>query len=129
LCGRLLAELEAAQRAALGRLNQTLTDRFYGGASSSPAAVFPSLLRNLRNHMAKLRREKPGAYNAIENRLMDITSGLPARLPSVLTLQQQARFGIGYYHQKAADRAAIRAAREQAAPLAEELGDMEDNDR
>jgi len=129
LCGRLLAELEAAQRAALGRLNQTLTDRFYGGASSSPATVFPPLLRNLRNHMAKLQREKRGAYNAIENRLMDITSGLPARLPTVLTLQEQARFGIGYYHQKAADRAAMRAAGQRETALAAELSDIEEDDQ
>jgi CRISPR-associated protein Csd1 len=125
LCGRLLAELEAAQRAALGRLNQTLTDRFYGGASTSPASVFPALLRNLRNHMAKLRRDRPTAYHTIEGRLMDITSGLPPRLPAALTLEQQARFGIGYYHQRAEDRAAARAARERGTRLAEELGDTE----
>jgi CRISPR-associated protein Csd1 len=122
-----LAELEAAQRAALPRLNQTLTDRFYGGASTSPASVFPALLRNLRNHMAKLRRDRPPAYHAIEGRLMDITSGLPPALPAALTLQQQARFGIGYYHQRAEDRAAARAAKERDTTLAEELGDAEED--
>ena len=46
LCGRLLAELEAAQKSAINP-KATIVERYYGSASSSPAVVFGALLRNL----------------------------------------------------------------------------------
>jgi CRISPR-associated protein Csd1 len=112
LCGRLLAELEAAQRAAQGAA--TLSDRFYGAASSSPATVFGPLLRNAQHHLAKLRRDRPGAYHAIDGRLIDILERLNANFPALLTMRDQALFGLGFYHQKAADRAAARTRRDLA---------------
>src|SRR5690625_871345 len=58
--GRLFAVLEDVQRGALGgRVNATIRDRYYGAASATPASVFPILLRNAQNHLAKLRKEKP----------------------------------------------------------------------
>lgn len=110
LCGRLLAELEAVQRAALGNPKASLTDRYFGAASSAPATVFGPLLRNAQNHMGKLRRDEYGTYLAIDRRLQDISSRLTS-LPDVLTMKEQALFALGYYHQKAEDRAAAVAAR------------------
>ncbi len=43
--GRLLAELEAVQRSALGNVNTSLVDRYYGAASSTPAKAFSPLQR------------------------------------------------------------------------------------
>lgn len=130
LSGRLLAELEAAQRAALGRPNTTLTDRYYGAASISPASVFGPLLRNAQNHLGKLRRDQRGAYLAIDGRLTDILERLEGRFPAVLTLRDQALFGLGYYHQKAHDRAAARAAKlagsQSAADLAAAAGEVQE---
>ena len=58
--GRLFAVLEGAQRLALGdRINATIRDRYYGAASATPATIFPMLLRNAQNHLAKLRRTSP----------------------------------------------------------------------
>ena len=67
LCGRLLAVLEAIQTEAAKprKLNSTIVDRFYGTASSAPASVFSTLLRLARAHLGKLRKEKPGTYNAL----------------------------------------------------------------
>jgi len=107
LCGRLLAELEAAQYQAV-RPSSTLVDRFYGAASASPAIVFGSLLRNLQAHMAKLRRDRPAVYRAIDNRIQDITSEL-GEFPKTLNLKEQALFALGYYHEKAANRTAAIA--------------------
>jgi len=107
LCGRLLAELEAAQYQAI-RPTATLVDRFYGAASSSPAIVFGNLLRGLQAHMAKLRKENPGAYLAIDGRLQDIMFEI-RDFPKTLNLKEQALFALGYYHQKAANRAAAIA--------------------
>mgnify|MGYP001791557995 CR=1 FL=1 len=107
-CGRLLAVLESIQKAALGSVNASLTDRYYGSASSTPAVAFPPLLRGARAHLSKLRKTKTGAYKALEERLEDVTADLPT-FPKTLGLQQQGLFGLGYYHQRASDRAAAKA--------------------
>jgi CRISPR-associated protein Csd1 len=111
LCGRLLAVLEAVQRAAIPGANTTITDRFFGSASSAPASVFGSLLRGAQAHMSKLRRERPGTYEALARRLEDIQAGLSA-FPKTLTLEEQGFFSLGYYHQRASDRAGARAYRQ-----------------
>ncbi|MCR6630120.1 MAG: type I-C CRISPR-associated protein Cas8c/Csd1 [Magnetospirillum sp.] len=55
--GRLFALLENVQRAALGRVNASIRDRYFGAASATPASVFPLLLRNTSHHLAVLRRK------------------------------------------------------------------------
>ncbi|MGH7904014.1 MAG: type I-C CRISPR-associated protein Cas8c/Csd1 [Candidatus Dormibacteraceae bacterium] len=124
LCGRLLAELEAVQRAALGNPKASLTDRYFGAASSAPATVFGPLLRNAQSHLGKLRRERYRIYLAIDRRLQDIASRLTS-MPDVLTMKEQAVFALGYYHQKAEDRAAAMAARDghRAAAVEPEEGE------
>jgi CRISPR-associated protein Csd1 len=115
LCGRLLAVLEAIQYQAV-RPKATLVDRFYGTASSAPASVFGHLLRGGQNHLAKLRKERPGAHTNLQKRLEEILDGIEAAngYPHVLTLHQQGIFGLGYYHQRAADRAAAIAHKQSA---------------
>jgi CRISPR-associated protein Csd1 len=111
LCGRLLAVLEAVQRAAIPGANTTITDRFFGSASSAPASVFGSLLRGAKAHLGKLRRERPGTHEALERKLEEIQAGL-STFPKTLTLEEQGFFCLGYYHQRAADRAGARAYRQ-----------------
>jgi CRISPR-associated protein Csd1 len=111
LCGRLLAVLEAVQRAAIPGANTTITDRFFGSASSAPASVFGPLLRGAWAHLSKLRRERPGTYEALKRKLEDIQVGLSA-FPKTLNLDEQGFFSLGYYHQCAADRAGARAYRQ-----------------
>jgi CRISPR-associated protein Csd1 len=111
LCGRLFAEIEAVQHAALGEVGATVVDRYYGTASSAPGTVFGRLVRGAQPHLAKLRRDRPGAYAGLDHRLQDIQQGLKS-YPATLTLEQQGLFALGYYHQRAADRAAAIAARE-----------------
>jgi len=108
LCGRLLAVLEAVQREALPRINTTVVDRFYGTASTAPAVVFSQLMKMAQSHLAKLRRDKPGAHIALQQKLEEIQSKLN-NFPRTLTLEQQGLFSLGYYHQRAADHAAARA--------------------
>jgi CRISPR-associated protein Csd1 len=107
-CGRLLAVLEAIQRKAIGSVNTSLTDRYYGAASSTPANAFPSLMRGARSHLAKLRKQTPGTCNALEERLEEITVNL-STFPKTLNLQQQGLFALGYYHQRGSARAAAKA--------------------
>ena len=111
-CGRLLAVLEAIQRQAIGSVNASLTDRYYGAASSTPANAFSSLMRGARNNLATLRNKKKGTCIALEKRLEEVTVNLPT-FPKTLNLQQQGLFALGYYHQRASDRAAAKANQEK----------------
>jgi CRISPR-associated protein Csd1 len=111
LCGRLFAELEAVQYAALGEVGAGIVARYYGTASSAPATVFGRIMRGAQPHLQKLRRDRPAAYRALEGRLEDIQAGLQS-YPMTLTLRQQGMFALGYYHQRAENR---RAARERRA--------------
>ena len=101
--GRLFAVLEGAQRLALGdRINATIRDRYYGAASATHATIFPMLLRNAQNHLAKLRKDKPGLAVNLERDIAEIIGGLQSQFPRSLRLEDQGRFAIGYYHQSQA---------------------------
>ena len=118
MCGRLLAVLESIQRQAIPGAKATLIDRYYGAASSAPASVFGTLMRGAQPHLAKLRKKREGAYHAIQRRLEEICSELPA-YPTTLSMKQQAGFALGYYHQRAEDRARMRAHSETKAESVE----------
>lgn len=96
--GRLFAVLETAQRMALGKINASIRDRYFGAASATPASVFPLLLRGAQNHLAKLR--KTGKDVWIEREIENILDTLSLDLPRALALKEQGRFAIGYYHQR-----------------------------
>lgn len=100
--GRLFAILENAQRSALGTVNTSIRDRYYGAASATPTTIFPMLLRNTQNHLAKLRKEKPGLAHNLEREIGEIIDGLGTQFPRGLKLEDQGRFAIGYYHQSQA---------------------------
>lgn len=118
LCGRLLAVLENIQLSAQPGIKATLIDRFYGTASTAPASVFSRLLKGAQAHLGKLRKEKPGAYVALQERLENILGDLSA-FPKVLTLEEQGWFSLGYYHQRAWDRAQAKARKTDGANVSE----------
>lgn len=100
--GCLFAVLEQAQRGALGDVNASIVDRYYGTASSVPYSVFPRLLAGCQNHLSKIRKSKPGYAVNIDKILGAIMVSLPATFPKQLTIEQQGQFAVGYYHQKQA---------------------------
>jgi CRISPR-associated protein Csd1 len=109
-CGRLLAELEAIQKSALGTVNASLVDRYYGAASSTPAKAFAPLMRGVQAHLSKLRKNAPGLYQVREEHLEEILSHFAnGKFPDTLAVSRQAIFGLGYYHQRAANRAIAKA--------------------
>ena len=125
--GRLFAALETAQRLALGRVNATIRDRYFGAASATPATVFPLLLRGAQNHIAKLRKARKEGW--IEREIGEIVDRLPARLPRLLKLEAQGRFVIGFYHQRQAQFAArpAVAAQIEAQDNSQDEDDSDDN--
>ncbi|MBK8908509.1 MAG: type I-C CRISPR-associated protein Cas8c/Csd1 [Rhodospirillales bacterium] len=103
--GRLFAVLESVQRAALGHVNATIRDRYYGAASATPASVFPMLLRTAGHHLSNLRKtEKAGLAGWFEKEIGEILEDVETTLPRNLRLSDQGRFAIGYYHQRYAKR-------------------------
>jgi CRISPR-associated protein Csd1 len=95
--GRLFAVLEKLQGEAIGKPNATITDRFYGTASATPAAVFGSLIRKAQHHLAKVG----GTFYV--QKIQDVLRHLDPRdaFPTTLGLADQGLFALGYYHQRA----------------------------
>ena len=96
ICGRLFAVIEKIQKEANGKA--TLTERYLNSASSTPATVFPSLL-NLSVHNAeKLNDGKTVYFDKLKQEIIDKldASGFPRQL----SMNDQGRFFVGYYHQK-----------------------------
>jgi CRISPR-associated protein Csd1 len=106
--GRLFAVLESVQRAALGNLNASIRDRYYGAASATPAAVFPMLLRTATHHIAGLRKGKGAdwvkkpeqAAGWYDWEIGQILASFAQKFPASFRLEDQGRFAIGYYHQR-----------------------------
>jgi len=101
LLGRLFAALAKTQEDAQPGIGGTIGDRFYGAASSTPNLVFARLFSLSRHHLAKLRRDRPGQAVNRDKLVQEIMSLLPpAKLPPVLSLEEQGLFAIGFYHQR-----------------------------
>lgn len=96
--GRLFATLEKIQEEASPGLNATIRDRYYGAASSTPVAVFTTLLRLKNHHLGKLSK---GRAVQMERTIGEITNELND-FPRTLALPDQGRFALGYYHQRQA---------------------------
>ncbi|SCC94847.1 CRISPR-associated protein, Csd1 family [Thiomonas sp. X19] len=99
--GRLFATLEKIQEDASPGINATIRDRYYGAASSTPAAVFPTLLRLSKHHLGKMTA---GLAITRERLIGEIMDGFDAATfpPRILPLPDQARFALGYYQQRRA---------------------------
>lgn len=97
LLGRLFSVLEAVQKAANPGINTTIKDRYFNAACATPGMAFPTLLRLSQKHLQKLNDGLATHYDKQITALMAQLpeSGFPARL----SLPDQGKFAIGYYHQ------------------------------
>lgn len=96
--GRLFAVLEKIQEEASPGINATIRDRYYSAASGTPASVFPILLRMKNHHLGKLEK---GREIFFEKLMGEVVSDISATgFPAQLSLADQGRFAIGYYHQR-----------------------------
>lgn len=96
--GRLFAALEKIQEEASPSLNATIRDRFYGAASSTPVTVFANLMKLKNHHLAKLEEGRKRYFEKLIGQIMSDINDFPAHL----SLADQGRFAIGYYHQRQA---------------------------
>jgi len=99
--GRLFAVFERIQEQAQGTgLNKTIRDTYFGAAASSPLVTFKRLDDLAIHHLAKIRNSGKGMV-WLEKMLGEIKNLLPKEgYPSILNLEDQGRFYIGYYHQR-----------------------------
>lgn len=96
LLGRLFAVLEKTQSEANPNLNATISDRYFGSASSTPITVFGTLMRLLPHHLNKLEYEGRAVHLKWEvGQILEKCQSFPNHL----TLEQQGLFAIGYYHE------------------------------
>lgn len=101
LCGRLFSLIEGIQREALGKdINAGVRERFFSAASTSPSSAFGRLLRQMQNHITKIRQDdKSYLAKILDNEVRNLCGQING-FPKVLTLEQQGQFALGYYHQK-----------------------------
>ncbi len=109
LCGRLFAVLERIQKNATKKafgsvksekgdskkaLNKTIKETYFSSACSRPALVFPRLMKLAQYHLQK------DDYAVYDNKLIgEIMDKLGTEFPQNLSLDEQGKFVIGYYHQ------------------------------
>ena len=97
LLGRLFSVLEAVQKAANPGINTTIKDRYFNAACATPGMAFPTLLRLSQKHLRKLN---DGLATHYDKQITELMAQLPeSGFPARLSLPDQGKFAIGYYHQ------------------------------
>ena len=96
--GRLFAVLETIQKDANSGINTTIRDRYFNSACATPASVFPTLIKLKNSHIKKLERESGGTKIYYEKMLTELM-GKIEKFPRRLSLEEQGKFMLGYYHQ------------------------------
>lgn len=95
LCGRLFAVLDKIQDEANNQ--HSIRERYMNSASSTPAAVFSTILNLSYHHSEKLNDGRKVWFEKIKQEIVDKIS--PDGFPAHLDLQDQGRFFVGYYQQ------------------------------
>ncbi len=99
--GRLFSVLESIQSEANPTIQATIRDRYFNSACGTPGIVFPTLIKLKNSHMKKIGREKEGTKKYYEKLFTEIMWKVDANegFPKRLSLEEQGKFAIGYYHQ------------------------------
>lgn len=99
--GRLFSVLESIQADANPGIQATIRDRYFNSACGNPASVFPILIKLKNSHMKKIGREKEGTKKYYEKLFADIMWRIDEQegFPKRLSLEEQGKFALGYYHQ------------------------------
>ena len=96
LCGRLFAVLDKIQEEANNQ--HSIRERYQNAASTTPSAVFATILNLSNHHLEKLSEGRKIFFEKLKQEIFSQLSadGFPAHLD----LQDQGRFFVGYYHQR-----------------------------
>lgn len=104
ILGRLFAVLEGVQKDANPDIKATIRDRYFNSACATPATVFPILLKLKNSHIRKLERDNGYKKRKHEDAITELIGKLDMMdsgkgMPSRLSLEEQGKFMLGYYHQ------------------------------
>ncbi|RQD81877.1 MAG: type I-C CRISPR-associated protein Cas8c/Csd1 [Methanocalculus sp. MSAO_Arc2] len=94
--GRLFAVLEKAQTDTNREMKSTINSKYFSSASTTPAVVFPVLLKLAQHHIAK----SDWGYKTTQS-IEETLAGVD-KFPNYLNLEEQGLFMLGYYHQRKA---------------------------
>lgn len=99
--GRMFSLLENIQQGANPGINTTIKERYFNSACTTPASVFPILLKLANTHLSKLDGGKAVYFKkkmgALMDKIMMPDEGIP--FPARLTLDEQGAFILGYYQE------------------------------
>lgn len=101
--GRLFAAYAYAEQSYAKR-NATIRDKYLAGASANPARVFPLLMRGYEHNRSALmkatdqRRGSGVKADRAVSAILDLLDGAKD-LPASLSMDEQGRFFVGFYHQ------------------------------
>lgn len=96
LCGRLFATLVKIQEVANNI--SSIRERYMNSASTTPATVFANLLNLSIHHEEKLNPGRKIKFEQLKSEILDKVTA--AGFPAHLDINDQARFFVGYYHQR-----------------------------
>ncbi len=94
-CGRLFAMFERIQYRALRKVNSGVVQKYYGAASTTPGLVMGRLFLNTSKHLGAI--DHPAGD---QKTIGEITMKIGESFPPSLSLEEQGRFALGYYHQR-----------------------------
>ncbi|MBM4152389.1 MAG: type I-C CRISPR-associated protein Cas8c/Csd1, partial [Kiritimatiellaceae bacterium] len=81
-------------------LNKTVRDTYFGAACSNPLVTFKRLQDLAIHHFAKIRNSGKNTF-WLERLMQEVMNLVPATgIPSILQIDDQGRFAVGYYHQR-----------------------------
>ena len=96
LCGRLFAVLDKIQEDANNI--SSIRERYMNAASTTPSAVFATILNLSVHHSEKLEEGRRIYFENLKQEIIEKMSA--SGFPTHLDLQDQGRFFVGYYHQR-----------------------------
>lgn len=93
-------EKQEEKQARSNEYRSNIRERYIDAASSSPASVFPTLIRLSCHHSSTLQKKDYYDYESEKREIIDLfEDGL---FPIQLNLKEQGAFFIGYYQQRKA---------------------------
>ena len=98
-CGALMAVFEDIQMTAMPEVKATVVQRFYAAALQSPALVLGRLSQMSVHHLEKIQSEAVAKRK--RKKLAEVASAVQGKIPTVLNLEGQSEFALGYYQMHA----------------------------
>jgi CRISPR-associated protein Csd1 len=97
-CGRYLAVADSVYYATSDAENY-VSKRYYSSASTTPASVMGRVIPNVQHQLDKLQRDQPGRATNLDKEITQIMNQIDD-FPKTLQPNRQARFALGFYHQR-----------------------------